>query len=243
MDELSQQEHAEVFELNPEFAGGEDATSYENNHRLMHDLAIKAHKKLRLAGYDMPYDDVFQEVSVSYCKARDGFKPESGFRFSTYFVTAFWRNFAKVMEKLYRYKPVEGVSLNSFSLDSGDDSNLESILAVDEQGYTPEEYFWHKEAISYTSKRLDALSRRVLEEMVDPSDELMAALANEKGRGNVTIVPVKNGYSPAYHDTLKLDFVVRHVTRSYNLSSDQLGILTKKVRKAFNDVAAELEAM
>lgn len=233
------------FTVNREFDAVEDKTSYESNVRLMHNLAYKAHRKLEAAGYfGMNYDDVFQEVSESYLKALQAFDPTMGFRFSTYFVTSFWRNFAKTMEAFYKRKPIEAISLNGLmSGEDGDDEYIDGALGMDTDGYQPDDILWQKQAIAYAADRLDGLSKRVLEAMVNPSAELMGQLAEGRGRTNMVMAQTKEGARPMFQNVLRIDFVVRALTSSHNLTEKQIGTLAKMVRRKFSEVAAELEAM
>lgn len=230
------------FAINKEFDGSKDPTGYAQNERLMHQLAFKAHQRMTAAGHGgMEYEDMFQEVAIIYCKCVEGFDPSSGFRFSTYFVTSFWRDFAKKMETLYKKKPVEAVSLSGMMEDEDDDA-LETV-GIDTEGYAPDDYLWQKQAIAHASKRLDGLSRKVLESMVAPSVELMSAVAEHNGRTNVVLSDTADGPKHAFQHVLRTDFVIRHLTRGHNLSDAQIKTLARKVRGAFNEVAAELEAM
>lgn len=229
------------FTINKEFDVGGDPTDYARNERLMRDLAFKAHGRLQAANHHgMTPDDVFQEVCLIYVKCREGYKPESGFRFSTYFVTSFWRAFAKTMEALYKRKPVEGIAVYSSTDEDGEEEGALDNVAWD--GYSPEEALMQKQAISLATSRLDGLSRRVLEAMVAPSADLMGALEVDKGRANVAIVNTKHGPRHAFQGRLRIDFVVRHLTRNYNLDDRQTSTLVKMVKQAFAEVARELEA-
>jgi len=232
------------FAINQEFNGVEDKTSYECNVRLIHSLAYKAHRKLEAAGHvGMDYDDVFQEASESYLKAVAAFDPTMGFRFSTYFVTAFWRNFARTMEAFHKRKPIEAMSLNSMMTAGDDDEFGDGILSADTDGYRPDEVLWQKQAISYAVNRLDGLSKRVLEAMVGPSVELMGRLAEERGRTNMVMTQTKDGIRPMFQSVLRIDFVVRALTSGHNLTDRQIKTLTRKVRRNLSGVASELEAM
>jgi DNA-directed RNA polymerase specialized sigma24 family protein len=67
--------------------------SYESVRRLLHRTAQKCFARVSALGLGMTFDDVLQEMNLSYVLARDAWNPEAGVRFTTYVVTCCYRNF------------------------------------------------------------------------------------------------------------------------------------------------------
>lgn len=75
-------------------------TDFEAHRDLIMRFAHKAWGRLEGAGVNMPFDDVFQELSVIYCKAKEKYNPELGITFSAYLGRAMQNDFNKIAEKL-----------------------------------------------------------------------------------------------------------------------------------------------
>ena len=68
---------------------------FQDHIGLVHLHAKKGYKWAEGAGCGLDYDDLFQTASVAFCIAVDGFKPEMGLRFSTYYSTVVFSEFRR----------------------------------------------------------------------------------------------------------------------------------------------------
>jgi len=64
------------------------AEFYKANVGLVHTVSRKGYTRLVKARVTIDYEDVFQEMSMVFLKACDGFDESRGFKFSTYFFMA-----------------------------------------------------------------------------------------------------------------------------------------------------------
>ena len=67
--------------------------SYESVRRLLYRLAVRCHARVQAMGLGMTFDDVHQEMNLTYVLARRTWNPEAGARFTTYLTTCCYRNF------------------------------------------------------------------------------------------------------------------------------------------------------
>ena len=68
---------------------------FQDHIGLVHLHAKKGLKWADGAGCGLDYDDLFQIASVAFCIAADGFKPEMGLKFSTYYSTVVFSEFRR----------------------------------------------------------------------------------------------------------------------------------------------------
>ena len=67
--------------------------SYESIERQLKGLALKFFGRVMAIGIAMSLEDVEQELSIAYVKAKAAWKPDGGARFTTYFQTVACRHF------------------------------------------------------------------------------------------------------------------------------------------------------
>jgi hypothetical protein len=71
--------------------------NFEENIGLVHLQAKQGYRWAQGAGVAMDYDDMFQEASVAFVLAAEGYKPETGLKFSTYFSQVAFSQFRKTI--------------------------------------------------------------------------------------------------------------------------------------------------
>lgn len=76
------------------------STDFAEHQGLLSKMAYKGYLRLQQAGVATEYDEVFQEMSLIYCKAASHYDPSKGFTFSAYLGQAIWHDFNKYAEKL-----------------------------------------------------------------------------------------------------------------------------------------------
>jgi DNA-directed RNA polymerase specialized sigma24 family protein len=90
--------------------------SLESVQNLLTRLAGKCYRRVAAMGLSMEFDDVLQEMRLSYVKAKAAWKPDGGSRFSTYCQTACINNFNNAIRKMESERAELGmVSINAFS--------------------------------------------------------------------------------------------------------------------------------
>lgn len=70
---------------------------FEDNIGLVHLNAKFGFKWAQGAGLSLAYDDLFQEASIAFLLAAEGYSPETGLKFSTYYTAAAFSQFRKVV--------------------------------------------------------------------------------------------------------------------------------------------------
>lgn len=100
-----------------------DDTSYQSVSRLLQKLAGKCYLRVAALGIGMTYDDVLQEMNLSYVQARERWDPEGNSRFSTYLTTACYNNFnGRIYRRECERRHLGMVNLSDMrSPDRGDD--------------------------------------------------------------------------------------------------------------------------
>ncbi len=80
----------ERLETNKKFAND---GSYKSVEALLYKVAYRCFARVQAMGIGMTFDDVMQEMNLSYVMAKEQWNPERGVLFSTYLTTACYRNF------------------------------------------------------------------------------------------------------------------------------------------------------
>jgi len=156
-------------------------TSYKGVERLLFQMANKGFMRLQAAkilGADI--DDVMGEMQVAYVKAANGFKQDSGGRFTTYCVRVCWNEFNKYAERLTREHAAIGyISTEDIAAASGDeDAGIDMLdcLAGDmEMQDSPEDMVERRQTLNRASKSLSKESKEVLYHLLQPNAKLLKA--------------------------------------------------------------------
>jgi len=74
--------------------------SLESVDLMLRKLSIKCYARVAAMGIGMQYEDVLQEMYVSYVKAKAKWRPEGGARFATYCTTVCLNNFNLAIKKM-----------------------------------------------------------------------------------------------------------------------------------------------
>lgn len=80
--------------------------SLESVDNLLKKQAIACFKRVQAMGLGMEYNDVLQEMYVTYVKARSTWSPEGGAMFSTYVACACMNNFNAAIRKMERQRTI-----------------------------------------------------------------------------------------------------------------------------------------
>ena len=83
--------------------------SYESVSRMIYKIAIRCFSRVKAMGLGMTFDDVHQEMNLSYVLARETWDPERGIRFTTYLTTSCYRNFNSRIFKPERERRLLGM--------------------------------------------------------------------------------------------------------------------------------------
>jgi RNA polymerase sigma factor (sigma-70 family) len=164
------------------------STEFASHEGLIHSFARKGYGRLQAARVSIDYEDVFQEMCVSFTKAKAKYDPQTGFSFSAYFGRAIWNDFNKFADRLITERVELGI-INFEDMKSGDDTDgdITEVLMVEMESYElPESRLeGFQDFVSNFSKVMNSLSpvtRKVLLQFIAPSDQMKEHHVAKKGQ-------------------------------------------------------------
>lgn len=133
--------------------------------------AMKGYKRLMGNGVSIDYEDVFQQMSMTFCVASEKFDPSKGYAFTTYLVRAIWHQFNKWAESQIAYRQhCQSVEEHRLADEEGDGFSLYEILSNDAS--TPEQIVMHRRDSERAFNSMSEEARKVIEVLVSPPEEL-----------------------------------------------------------------------
>lgn len=138
------------------------STDFSAHKALICTMARKGWGRLQSAGVVMDYDDVFQEMSLIYCKAAAGYDPSKGFTFTAYLGRAIWMDFNKFAEKLIN----DQCGLGLVRIEAIGDEEMDFYEMMPDPGQTPEEALITSRAFMENMKLLPMTERIVVAKLV-----------------------------------------------------------------------------
>lgn len=149
------------------------AEFYKANVGLVHTVAKKGYGRLAAANVGIDYEDVFQEMSIVFLKAYEGFDESRGFKFSTYYFMSAYNRLNSWASNLIDERLKHGVvSIEELSHgNDGEDYSLSEVLMIDEA--TPEGQYRVTELLEHIARSLSPLANLILTWAVAPPQELL----------------------------------------------------------------------
>lgn len=164
-----------------------DKRSYSvdiNNHMgLIHKFARKAYGRLEQARVIIDYEDVYQDMCVTFTKASQKWNPEAGVSFTAYLGTSIWNEFNKFAEKEINFN----MKLGMRSVDDMEESArcagtlfndtdfLDGIVANVGYVKSSEEIVSHANDLRKKIRRLSKPAKLVLLDLISPSSAVKTA--------------------------------------------------------------------
>lgn len=182
--------------------------SYESVQRLLYKMAIKSFARVQALGLGMTFDDVLQEMNLSYVLARRAWDPERGVRFTTYVTTAARQNFNNRIAKMARERVEMGMvnmtDMRPRGSGRGDDDeqdlmeiygadNTEVEVPLDQfcsalgegSGNTEQEEATYGDPMAIVQRRQDAVENlRALHTLTPPARDYVVALIKAARNGD-----------------------------------------------------------
>lgn len=151
------------------------AEFYNANVGLVHTIARRGHKRLVSANVGIDYEDVFQEMSLVFVKAMNGFDESKGFKFSTYFFMAAYHRLNAWAGDIIEERLKHGVvSIEELSESNHEEFSLDEILLADHD--TPEAHYRVKQLLEHIVRSLSPLAGLILTWSIAPPPEIMDAV-------------------------------------------------------------------
>lgn len=110
---------------NPDNAKFGNDASLQSVERQLLKLAGKCHARVEKLGLSMDFDDVLQEMRLSYVKAAQKWNPQGGSLFTTYCQTVCLNNFNQAIRKMERERVEHGLMFEGELARSDADSDFE----------------------------------------------------------------------------------------------------------------------
>lgn len=175
-----------VQELNQlEQAVVANVIEFDTYEKLIKKTAWKCFKRLDANGVVIDFEDVYQELVVTFCMAKDGFDASKGYKFSTYLVTSMYRQFNRFAEPLIQGRSLISSVEELEAFSAGDDGDAPSMYElVDSNEPTPEDIYASKKDRMATLRGLSNDTKRVVRSLIDPSDLLLEAYEAKKAQVN-----------------------------------------------------------
>lgn len=180
---------------------------YAENVGLVHAVARKGHARLLSIGAAMPYEDVAQEMSIVFIKAFDGYSPELGNKFSSYFTRAAYNHLNEIVKGYsdervkYGVRSVEEMSEHIKS-NEGIDVDVGGYIVCNRN--TPERDAMQNEAFAAVFSGLSPIAAQIVSWLIDPpelvEEELSARIAHAEFARS-------HGVPKRASDSLSLGFV------------------------------------
>lgn len=152
-------------------------TSFESKKNMLHSMANRFHLSMRSRGIAVDVEDVFQELSINYLKAKEAFNPDRGVAFSTYLYVSAQNILRKMAKDLSAYNAVVGPSIEELG-NHEDDDGPQSLdyLMEDIAARSPEDILMAKQSIARSLAYLSPLSKWVIKELLSPSPKTRVVL-------------------------------------------------------------------
>lgn len=126
------------------------STQYEDHQGLIHKFARKGWGRLTSLGVSIDYEDVFQEMSVTYCRAASKFDPSRGFTFSAYLGQAIWHDFNKLAQRFEN--ELSGLGFTRIEDMGVEDSDFYDRLTGNVD--SPEKHSMHRQETAHCFRKL-----------------------------------------------------------------------------------------
>lgn len=131
-------------------------------------LAWKSHRRAMGQGLNVDYEDIFQEASVAFCRARLSFNPNLGFKFTTYCGRAVLTALARYFDMMNRQLVGKTTSLDTMLSDEeGDAHDL-----FEGNAPNPVTQLQLEEELERAVQALGPLGAQMIEWMMNPPPEV-----------------------------------------------------------------------
>jgi RNA polymerase sigma factor (sigma-70 family) len=151
------------------------ADYYKANMGLVHNVARRGFKRLAAARVTIDYEDVFQEMSMVFLKAFEGFDESKGFKFSTYYFMCAHNRLNGWGQALIEERLKHGVvSIEELGHSADADVDMGEVLTeFADAGADPESHYRVTELLEHIAKSLSPLAALILTWSVSPPQEVM----------------------------------------------------------------------
>lgn len=150
---------------------------YKSNMGMVHAVSKKGFGRLCSLGVSIDYEDVFQEMSVTFINAYNRFDESKGWKFSTYFYTSAFNRLNSWIADISSERIKHGViSIEEISSFTEEGSDMSSVILNDEDADTPDSRYATQQFLSHADKILSPLASLILGWTILPPEALLEQL-------------------------------------------------------------------
>lgn len=199
-------------------------TSYAVHQGLIHKLARKGFGRLMQAGVTIDYEDVFQEMSLTYVKAVRKYNPELGISFTAYLGRAIWNQFNLFAEQEIGHSS-EVSSIDEMS--EGSEVN-DLYEAIDGGSATPEQYLEVKQSWAVNSIKCGSVAKLIVRQIMNPSEGLLTRL---KEKQKAAVDDRNTGQNPKAHAARNV--TVAMIAQYHEISVQEMRMAKKNLNSVY----------
>lgn len=159
------------------------STNYNDHIGLVHTFARKGWGRMLKAHVDVEYEDVFQEMTVTFVKAVKAYDPSKGTAFTSYVGRAIWNDFNRYAQKYIDERMELGLT-SIQEMEEGDDQEggawFNDSIASTERN--PEEALDRKQQMLENLRALSPTAKFLAAQLIAPPPELEAAFAAHQAK-------------------------------------------------------------
>lgn len=138
----------------------ENDGSFDSVSQMIKSLAYKFYKRVQAINLPMDYEDVYQELCLSYVQAEKAWNPEGGAKFITYFTYSAQNNFNAAIRKMERDRVEMGMfSTDDFESEDEDGKSVIERMASAAAPETSSPDYWLMRESSFNKESMDKLSK------------------------------------------------------------------------------------
>lgn len=211
-------------------------TDFALHANLIHTFARKGFARLQAANVPIDYEDVYQDMCISFTKAQKSYNPETGFSFTAYFGRAIWNDFNKIADKAIRERVELGLcALEDMSPEDDGGDALEFVIAEVDGGEAPDELIERRQEFlarfGEVMRSVSPNTRKVIVQFMAPTEALREIHAARRAHYEWSMKLGKP--TKGIPEQITLDFIVRELIAD---SSERT-----QVRQELKDVVVKME--
>lgn len=198
------------------------STNYSDHIGLVHNFARKGWGRMIAAHVNVEYEDVLQEMSVTFTKAAHSYNPEKGIAFSSYVGRAIWNEFNRYAQKHIDERMELGLtSIEEQDARSEEDGGSWFSDSIESPDRTPEENLDRKQQMLANLRALSPTAKFLAAQLMSPPEALEEAFEEHR-----RAVSKNGGRAPA-------SMSLRYIGQHYQIEPGRLTRAIKELKTQY----------
>lgn len=152
------------------------STNFNDHAGLVHTFARKGWGRMIAAHVNVEYEDVFQEMTVTFVKAARTFDPEKGIAFTSYMGRAIWNDFNRYAQKYIDERMELGLtSIQELETTTDEEGGTWFGDSMESPDRNPEEQLERKQDMLENLRNLSPTAKFLAAQLIAPPPTLEAA--------------------------------------------------------------------